>query len=472
METNKLFTLLKTLSNYEFRQFLSFFESFYPRKKKQVALLHLLKKNHPQYQSNRNFNRETIYFILTGEKQIDNKKLGNGLAEIHKALKEFLIWQQVKKTPSLKTQALLGVYRARNLGQEYHRVLQQRKQELADLPLKNQWHLLEHFQLLHYSYFSAFENKLKHKGEQAEVLHDVVHELQRFYLAAAAKYQAEYWNRKRILQDGLDWDFPISATQDPAPSELSTLTDLYRIFAQDISDEEEHIKAIFLTGKQFLERKIVEIHQEDLGIIWSYLSNVGAMWNRQATEAQALQEIFRLTKLVEGRALFQHQNLLTPTNFLNIVELGIFMEEPEWVRNFVNRNIAHLPPDVQASVKNLSLAFVHFHLAQYESSLTLLNEVDLHDHSMKIRLRYLSIQNLYHLGEFQVLTSQLQAFKNFLHRDQVFGEEIDRAYFNFIKVVRWLLNPNLSKAVLTEKVAKLERLACKTWLKKQIEQRV
>lgn len=157
----------------------------------------------------------------------------------------------------------------------------------------------------------------------------------------------------------------------------------YLVLQLTLSQQE----ATFYALKQFLEDNWRQIVLEDR-VQW-----LNALLNFTAARIKEGQQHYQQTSFELHRYGWEHRFLffeqqISPTKFLNIVDLACKLKAFEWVTYFVERASMLLEEEHQLSAISLSKALVAFEQEEFETVILLLNTVQFKNAFYAVREGY------------------------------------------------------------------------------------
>ena len=143
MENTKLIKLIKSLDQYEIRQFKDFINSpVFNKKKILPKLFDELKKYYPDF-NDINSNEEQLYSKIYPGETFDYFKLKNALSDLYNLGKEFLSFLKYKKDLQIKEKYLLEELRLRRLYKLFEQELKSAVNGIEKNPTKDE-HYVQH----------------------------------------------------------------------------------------------------------------------------------------------------------------------------------------------------------------------------------------------------------------------------------------------------------------------------------------
>ena len=458
----KIFTLLRTFSTKEIKQFQQFIASpLYNKRLDVQRLLEFWEK------SQRKFSKEKAYeYAFEGEKfNAQNWHLLT--SRLFKLGEQFIAVNEMLQDATASKIFLMKGYRKKKIESLFNLTIketqkQQDKQALRNTDwLQNRFYLENEF----YDYIAS------HNRKNRTNLQEVNDTLDKYFFANKLKTACLSIARKTINQE----QYEISMLQDvleKVERSESMLEEpsvgVYYYCYKAITDSE---------GEQWFTqlRQAMAKHQfcfppserRDillLAINYCILRlNTGSLiFVREALE------LYRLS-LSEGSLL--EDGILSESTFNNIVTLAAKLKEFEWANQFVDQNRKYLKPVFQIPLYFYSLGKLHYEQGRYDESLRSLAQVDTKTSFLLLGAKTLQLKIFYEQNEIDALESLLESLRIYLQRNKDLGYRKPN-YENLIYFVRRLLSKSSfskkEKEVFREEVNAAEVFTEKEWVLQQI----
>jgi hypothetical protein len=204
-----------------------------------------------------------------------------------------------------------------------------------------------------------------------------------------------------------------------------------------------------------------------------YLSAINFCIKRlNSGDKEYLRESFDLYKsgLVSGNLL--PHGILARYTYNNALVAAMRLQENDWAKQFLEDYKQYLAPKERDNTYRFNRAFLSYHLKDYDTSQTLLQQVVHFDDPLyNLDARRFLVRIYYETGSITALESQLDSYKAFLRRHKEIGYHREH-HLNFIKYVEKMITTDLSSSTnkrnIREKVIEETVLAEKDWLLKQL----
>jgi hypothetical protein len=162
--------------------------------------------------------------------------------------------------------------------------------------------------------------------------------------------------------------------------------------------------------------------------------------------------------------------------FLNVVTIGLKLEEISWIKNFIEKYYTKLAPDTQMNTYNYCNAKLYFKTKDFNRALDNIARVAYSDMHMKMNVRITAITIHYELGNIEEVLTQIENFKKYIQNDKLMNAGHKRISSNFIKYTAALCKAKYSNKVnleeLKKNVAATDQISNRVWLIKKANELV
>lgn len=145
---------------------------------------------------------------------------------------------------------------------------------------------------------------------------------------------------------------------------------------------------------------------------------------------------------LEQGFLFEN-GLISRFAFSNIVAAGLNSGELDWVRFFLYEYKNRLEKSHREATFSFNLARLEYASRRFDEVLSLLQKANYRDPLHNLAAKTLLLKTFFELGELDLLTSHLDAMRNYIHRKRVLGYHRT----NYLNLLKW-----------TDKLVKINRL--------------
>jgi hypothetical protein len=182
-----------------------------------------------------------------------------------------------------------------------------------------------------------------------------------------------------------------------------------------------------------------------------------------------------LYPLLENRLMEAEE--ISSSEVKTFITLCLRMEKPAVAHRFIQeKKNAIVPADIREDAFNYSMALLHFYRKEYNSVLTMLQQVEYLNVFYKIDSRKLLIQAFYELKEWDSLDSAMNAFRVFMHRNKEISDLHKKNNQNFINFLYKLVSAPVNKQKrlqqLRQQLRNSRDVAERKWLMEKLDERM
>lgn len=227
----------------------------------------------------------------------------------------------------------------------------------------------------------------------------------------------------------------------------------------------------FQTLKQLIETHWKHFPESEIRDIYMLALNY-CIRKINGGESRYMREAFDLYRSgLENRVLFEN-GILTKYTYKNAMTAGLWLQEFDWVRRFLDEYKEYLHPRERENTYRYNLANYYFRKPDYDQAMKLLQQVEFRDVLYNLDARRMLLRIYYELEEYDPLMSLLDSFSTYIRRQREVGYHKDN-YLNLIRFVKKMLNSNLRdhkvRQQIREEIEQTHALAERSWLMEQLK---
>ena len=169
--------------------------------------------------------------------------------------------------------------------------------------------------------------------------------------------------------------------------------------------------------------------------------------NRKITKGHShfIGEALELYKVSLKHGILIENGKITEVTFNNVVSIAGFQKEYIWSYMFIEKYSSFLNAEIQQSVKTLSFAELEFRQGHHDKVIDRLINAEFHMvlHYSKSRFLLISSWTEKYLKEdlyYDLILSQIEAFSRYIRRNKSMSKLVKKAYSNFLKIVKFIVN--------------------------------
>jgi hypothetical protein len=185
-----------------------------------------------------------------------------------------------------------------------------------------------------------------------------------------------------------------------------------------------------------------------------------------------VREAFLLYKHGLAKEVFLENDIISRFTFMNIVSIGLRLNEFNWVEKFIRQYENYLEEKHRENFVHFHLARLHFEQHNYNEAMKLLAQSDYDDTLMSLGAKSMLLKMYFELDEYNALDSLLESMRAYLQRKKVMGYHKSN-YKHLIHFTKKLLKvPYFDKEVrekLQQEIEQASPLTERQWLLEQLK---
>lgn len=252
---------------------------------------------------------------------------------------------------------------------------------------------------------------------------------------------------------------------------------LLSVYAQVVNClHEPEVESHFKNLLESLEFQSKNLSDTDLRKCYFVAQNYCALKINQG-KREYYREMFEIFKKIIQKGILLEEGSLSEGIFKNIVTVGLGVGEFEWIEQFIQEYSVYLPSGIRENARTFNLAYLYFHQKRHSNVLELLSNVEYNDVVYVLGSKLILVQTYYELNEILAMESLIDSFRIFIRRNKVMSKNLKREYINYLNFVKKLMDlktvgqkatikfrervtaatSSTSKKWLLEKIAELEK---------------
>lgn len=465
MINSKAINLLNTFQEAELKAFKKYLQKNYTPDNLICKIVHYYIQKKSLFEE-----QPALLTLAIAHKKIVKKELDakgrkvflNALHNLNKALKDFLLVQELQKDSFEKDQLLIKIFQERKLSKFVKQTMEQRAQKIETASIKSQWHSLQLLQLAHHAYFENYVGFFSNKTLSVQKM---MNHLDDFYTTFKMYYNCEMENRSRLVTESYQVLLKTETINyiKAQTSHSTSLAYLYFLCYELITIGQ---KKQYLAVENYLALQAPQFSLSDQQFANSLLITFAIREYRKGnrTYANILLSHYK-NGLKKGLHFYNGQ--LPSNDFHNIVTTASGIKEFAWAKNFIDTYQKYLPTALRKQSVHLAKAIIYFQEGQYEQVLPALNQVSFESISFELRAKALILRTFYELNENAALIlSFCTSFQKFLQGNRHIHPVISNNYLVLIKYVKIFVKQprKLSKAAIIKQLNAEKSLQFHQWL--------
>ncbi len=471
MFSEKLFSLLQTLSKVECNRFRKYLLSPYLNDQPDVLLLFDIADKVLRDGTFTTLERTQVWQKLYPNKPYNDTHLRRLSSELSQMALRFLSAEARNENPLAEALDLQRLLEKPELKKHLSGIERNITRLLEEVPGQSTEFYLAKFNL-HNNIVNKTSKHLSVSG-YAEKLASADFYLECFYLTQKLElyigwllYQGSRVSEKSLeLPDGF-WVHLENERFESVP--------LLTVYSQVVNcllepEIESHFKILL----ESLESQSEHLSKTDLRKCYFIAQNYCALKINQGKREYYL-EMFQIFKNIIQKGILLEGEILSEGIFKNIVTVGLGVGEYNWIEHFIEEHTPYLPSSIRENARIFNLSYLYFHQKRYSSVLELLGNVEYNNVVYLLGSKLILIQTYYELNETFAMESLIDSFRIFIRRNKVMSKNLKREYGNYLNFVKKLMDMKMfglkATAKFREQVMATSSSTSKKWLLEKIDE--
>lgn len=432
MENTKIIKLLKSLNQYEFRQFRDFVHSPAFNKKEILnGLIDELRKHYPKFESDELNNEALFQKILPGEKY-SYFKLKNAISDLFILGKDFLSFLRFKKNERLREIYLLTELRKRELDSLFEQTHKTAAQKNENLKIKDEAyvnHKLD-LKLEEFSYLVVqAPNKYLHfQQELFDILltYSIIRIFKSYNVMMHEEKQNNFKYDKYLFDE-------IMSFVEKKKFDNPTLIVYYHIISLERDRNDENFYKLKEAGAKYFD----ELNEYDEYMVFLHLTGYCTNEFNLNCRTDLMQEHFEIIKNKNNKLYTTIGKLFYP-DFINEVKIALRVNEIDWAEKYIEKNKSNLTGDEEGAV-NFCNGILNLKRGNHDKALELLAKTNFPNFILKLQVKILQLQIFYAKEYFDQAASAIDTFRHYLKRETTIKENFKKTFYEFVNILNNLI---------------------------------
>ncbi len=469
MKKSRLIEILRTCSKKELRELKKWVHSPAHNQREDVIRLYeyLLEDNH--LWKDEFVAKSVAHRWVFQAEPFDDAKFRQTMYFLMKAVEAFLIYQEVSQDEVEARMVLSKVYRKKRLNKFFEKNIRTIRDLQEKQPYRNDQFYRNQYFRLHEEYaFMVYQTRTTAMNLQevsdALDLSYAADKLRRacYMLAHQKVYKADY--DLGLIDEVLEF-----IGTHPHLLEVPAIAIYYYGFKTTVEKEDEsHFQSL---KEQIFKHEHLFPSFEMAGIYLMAINYCIGMTNAGFT--QYTRESFELYRQGFEKEILIENGQISRFTFPNVVTLGLYCKEFDWVENFIHNYQHYLEEKYRDDVVSFCLARLHFEKADYDTAMRICSQADYGDLIMNLYSKTLMLKMFYLQSEYDALESYLESFRNYVVRKKDLSVYHKTNYKNIIRLTKKLVKTNpysqKEKDKLRKDIEATNPLTERNWLLEQLD---
>ena len=473
MFSDKLISLLLTLSRVEMARLHKFLQSPYFNDQPEVILLfeRVAQALRKREMAAGQLTKEKIWDAIYPKRKLDDAQLRRLASDLTQLALQFLVQEARRQDPLGEALALQKVLEKPELKKHLDGTERQIVRLLDAAPGKSSAHYLTQFQASWHIFSRA--SKGMASADYMEKLLPADQYLEYFYVVQKLKFYVAWLSYSKFRSTEEELTLMNGFLQYIQDERFATIP-LITVYQKAIScltepGDERHFQNLLLN----LAEKGNQLTREDLRECYHIAQNYCAIKINQGKN-EYYREVFAIfCKTIENGLLLE-DGRLSEGVYKNIITTGLRVKEFEWVEHFIEHYSAFLPSDIRENACSFNLANLYSHRKQHSQVIELLRNVEYSDVVYALSAKLILVRTYYDTDEVMALDSLIDSFRIFLRRNKIMSKNQKREYNSFLNIVKKLTSiPLGDQAAITklrQRVMETSSTMPKKWLLEKMDE--
>jgi len=430
MYNSKLFELISSLSVNERKNLLEFlpFSTLSNHATLYKLIDFTIKQINTKKENETTLERRNVYQHVFPKEVYSEHKINKLLSDGNKALEGFIIYQTITKDSLYHKMALINFYQEKRLDKYFENEVKQ-----TELIIQNQKEsiekLMSNIQLNEKMYEFEFQKNNRQSSKQ-----NLYDSIRNYSQLAEIKYR----------------NFTLVDLHTDLKNKESTniLYQIHLIIHKLLY--QYNLTVDFETCFQLVKVNKEKIDENELKDCIACLTAIAIkqVHNNLGNAKQRLFDLYCF--LVDNNLILEIDHTIAAGHYKNITTIGLYLNEYNYISNFIETYKNNLPVEVQEDVYSYNKAHLLYYKKEYDKVLQLVSTTKYKDVFYRLSSRVLLIKTYYALEKtdasyFDILNNSINAFKKYVYTNEELNDYYKTRYKNFIKSVLKLIQLNSDK---------------------------
>ena len=405
---------------------------------------------------------------LFPKESFDAQKMRKTMHGLTVLVEEFLGAMHLRKYPKQKERLFITELSNRNVYSQFEKRTKNLLNQIDALPYRNVEVYKDMFEI-NLEYYGHIETTKQKR--RVTLLSTTKTYLDHYYLLESQRLQVALEGNKKIF--GKEIGIPKLSDSRLSIKKAPTFK-LYELIKKAIAAPQN--EEMYNRIERLFKQEINSLARNDqLEVIRMILNHFSNQINNGKKGFHA--RILSLYKFGLEHNLLVENDLISENIFTNIVIVGLFEKEFDWVEQFIDNYTCFLPDTIREDAICLSKALLCFNKKDYGATTALLLSYSFITplyllNAKTILLRTYFEQFVLDLSYYDLLIDQCAAFDRFVRRNVYISKKRKALYLNFIAFTRKIANAFLMESSmddLANQIKEAPSVALKSWLLEKIE---
>lgn len=481
MNQIKALQIFSTLTESEFDKFSHFIISpYFNRSKDLIKFFNLVKSFYPQF-DNEKLSFEKIYKKLYPSNKFNAGTIRNLFSELGNQAEQFLAYVNYQNSFEYNINILKEMnvrFLDKHFDKSYSKTMltNEKIPDMCGERSLNKYFLMN--EKMKFNRNRGNEHKNKYLSLCFESL--LIFVFKNFYEKQAAWSRIDYFynlsGEANIINkfsqltdiDGLINFMKENKSEDYKEMELYNA--LYTAHINKDGNIEESYQKAFRLFKAAENR----LSEEEIYYIYVWLGVI-IEYNIQIEDKKLMYTLVNLRKEMADKFITSKtRGIIRAAEFKDILDTALLVKDFDWAKNFLETKIEFVDESIKIDFYHLYIARIFFYENKFNESNEELSKVISNNLMVKLDIKFLRLLNFYELEYIESALSAIEAFKQFLKRNDFVSTDIKKHNLKFadiyIKLLRKKTGFNVDLDLVKKEITTETYPRFKTWLLRKAKQ--
>jgi hypothetical protein len=411
MKTSRLWKLIRTFDKKEIKELRKFVASPFFNQREDVVLLFeelikciQVKKITPT--------KEYLFSAIYPKEKFDVQQMHLISSLLYKTLEQFLAYNELHENQVKVKIHLAAAYRKRRLEDHFERTIE----EAQVLHKKDEMQNAEHYEMEYQIMLEEYDFQHAIQRMEDYKLQEISSNMDLSFVAKKLRQSCLLLSHQVVFKR--EYDFGLlekimeyldnnTILETPA---IMTYYYCYKVL-KDKKEED------FLAFKDIISKNNKLFPATEAKDLYLFALNFCIKKLNELDENYARIGLKLYQEMIDNNLLIEN-HIISRFAFRNIVSMGIFIKEFDWVERFIKEYTPFLEVNYRESMPNLSLGRLHYERGELDKAMGLLQRADYTDLLLSLSAKTILMKIYYELDEFDLLSAHLAALKAFIGRNK------------------------------------------------------
>ncbi len=473
MKKTYLIELLGRLSSKQMRELSDFASSpFFNKNESVEKLFEYLRVNHPEFKPAK-IEKEFIYRKLFSPAEYNDSFMRMIIFKLTEITEQYLAYSDMKQKDNAENLHLINSLLELGLDKGASRIITNSQKKLAEAKLHNGTYFENRYKLEKFKHiiYSKSYQAITVKDKPGESLLEESNNLTAYFIISILQRYRYLLNKSFSVNSSFEPEF-LSYIMDFLEKEGKVYLDIKLIFIlqkqiQLLLDNSRDDLLYEISG--YLTDNNLQIEDSERRDGITVLVNL-CIEKGYSGRGEFYKLMFELDKYLVARNLYHRVQggYFEKEMFMNVVTIGLKLDEIEWTRDFIENYHKKLSPDESENLYNYTISKYYFKTKEYEKARGCIAKVNYSDLHLKINVRITSIMIQYELGNIEEVLMQVENFRKYVQKDKLLNSSHKKITSNFIRFTSAICKARYSSRVnlkiIKEDIEKCDKISNRQWL--------